>query len=427
MLLKQSIEEHCEGNPFSKKTPLKNITSSALIPDAAKSDILKFQEKGQSRFQEFIDDRLLSFSKLSIWDHMKKMKLKSFANWMEKAKVRVGDKVIKLREERQLLGRFLIIQKSRPELVPKIEKVIGEYELSVVPRSLCNIDGSLHIPTDKASLMHAIEQANIQVMPQDLASQFQPPKVLIIDAMAVLQSMKKTLTIKTLSDLEQAFISRIEYMMTGYSEGRVVFDRYMEQSLKVKTRLKRAATSTEYKLHLDMKLSMTIKELLSSSKTKSCITTMFAEALLQHFSSKPIFKLVVVYGTTIKGWNFEEQHDHEEADTLIPNQVLASIEVDDWREVCVWSPDTDVLTLLIDLASHHIGPQTRLKFLTGKAAKHREIDVVEKVKAIGLRKSQGLVGFHNFTGADWGRKLNLSAIRKRNGWNIIWSSMKTIR
>ena len=305
-------------------------------------------------------------------------------------------------EERQLLGRFLIIQKSRPELVPKIEKVIGEYELSVVPRSLCNIDGSLHIPTDKASLMHAIEQANIQVMPQDLASQFQPPKVLIIDAMAVLQSMKKTLTIKTLSDLEQAFISRIEYMMTGYSEGRVVFDRYMEQSLKVKTRLKRAATSTEYKLHLDMKLSMTIKELLSSSKTKSCITTMFAEALLQHFSSKPIFKLVVVYGTTIKGWNFEEQHDHEEADTLIPNQVLASIEVDDWREVCVWSPDTDVLTLLIDLASHHIGPQTRLKFLTGKAAKHREIDVVEKVKAIGLRKSQGLLGFHNFTGADWG-------------------------
>ena len=40
---------------------------------------------------------------------------------------------------------------------------------------------------------------------------------------------------------------------------------------------------------------------------------------------------------------------HEEADTLIPHQVLASIAENDWREVCVWSPDTDVLTILLDL------------------------------------------------------------------------------
>ena len=81
-----------------------------------------------------------------------------------------------------------------------------------------------------------------------------------------------------------------------------------------------------------------------------------------------------------------------------------SIGVDPRREICVWSPDTDVLTLLIDLASRKIGSQTRLKFLTGKAAKHREIDVVERANAIGRAKSQGLVGFHHFTGADWGGK-----------------------
>ena len=72
---------------------------------------------------------------------------------------------------------------------------------------------------------------------------------------------------------------------------------------------------------------------------------------------------------------------------MIPHQVIASVEVDPRREICVWSPDTDVLTLLIDLASRHLGTQTRLKFLTGKAAKHREIDVVERVNVIGIRKS----------------------------------------
>ena len=72
---------------------------------------------------------------------------------------------------------------------------------------------------------------------------------------------------------------------------------------------------------------------------------------------------------------------------MIPHQVIASVEVDHRREICVWSPDTDVLTLLIDLASRHLGTQTRLKFLTGKTGKHRKIDVVERVNLIGIRKS----------------------------------------
>ena len=76
--------------------------------------------------------------------------------------MRVGDKVIKLREERELLGRFLIIQGSRPSLVPKLAETTGEYEMSMVPRSLCAVDGTLYIPTDKASLMPAVEDANTE-------------------------------------------------------------------------------------------------------------------------------------------------------------------------------------------------------------------------------------------------------------------------
>ena len=41
------------------------------------------------------------------------------------------DKVIKLKEERELLGRFLIISGSRPDLVPKLSKTIGNYAMSV--------------------------------------------------------------------------------------------------------------------------------------------------------------------------------------------------------------------------------------------------------------------------------------------------------
>ena len=67
---------------------------------------------------------------------MTRLKLKTFSNWMAKTRVTVGDKVIKLREERQLFARFLVIQQSRPELVPKLASTIGDFEMAVVPRSI---------------------------------------------------------------------------------------------------------------------------------------------------------------------------------------------------------------------------------------------------------------------------------------------------
>ena len=98
----------------------------------------------------------------------------------------------KLREERKLFGIFLILQGSRPSLVPKLEETIGKYETSTtLPRSLYAVDGSLYIPTDKASLMHVVEDARaepLEVDPQPDLVQEEDSSVsfLIVDAMSVL-------------------------------------------------------------------------------------------------------------------------------------------------------------------------------------------------------------------------------------------------
>jgi len=57
---------------------------------------------------------------------------------------------------------------------------------------------------------------------------------------------------------------------------------------------------------------------------------MFAEALLE--TSVISFNLVVVYGK-IKGRDFEQDHSHEEADTLLPHQVLASVDESKRQEI----------------------------------------------------------------------------------------------
>ena len=93
---------------------------------------------------------------------------------------------------------------------------------------------------------------------------------------------------------------------------------------------------------------MSSKDLLSSSKSKRMLVTLFASGLLARFSSSTAIKLVVVYDNKTKCLNCEEEHAHEEADTMIPNQVLRPLDEHLLQEICVSSPDTEALVLLLE-------------------------------------------------------------------------------
>ena len=44
-------------------------------------------------------------------------------------------------------------------------------------------------------------------------------------------------------------------------------------------------------------------------------------------------------------------HNHDEADTMVPLHVIDAIDVSTLRDIYVWSPDTDVLILLMDIVA----------------------------------------------------------------------------
>ena len=147
--------------------------------------------------------------------------------------MQVREKVIKLRKEYELLGRFLIIQGSCSHFVPKLEETIGKFEMAMVHRSLCAGDVNLLLTADKSNLMKAFEDVKAQSL-QDIQQDFISEdltrkdsieevdatiKVFIIDAMAVLQCMKKN-TMQTLSDLQDTFNKPMQNMMSGYDEVR---------------------------------------------------------------------------------------------------------------------------------------------------------------------------------------------------------------
>jgi len=50
----QSIDLQCEGNPYKIETPLKNLSSSAVIAKDMKDDILEFPSRGRRRLKTLL-------------------------------------------------------------------------------------------------------------------------------------------------------------------------------------------------------------------------------------------------------------------------------------------------------------------------------------------------------------------------------------
>ena len=131
-----------------------------------------------------------------------------------------------------------------------------------------------------------------------------------------------------------------------------MFDEYKDvdpdaphPSLKDGTRQKRAGekskTPVSFCPHLNSKLIMSVSELLSSSQTKRNLIPIVAEFILEFFKDDPI-NVVLGYSNKIVDRGTVVNHSHEEADTLIPNQVLDVSQKTGCNDITVISPDTDV-------------------------------------------------------------------------------------
>ena len=59
------------------------------------------------------------------------------------------------------MSRFVIATRTRSEI--DLPAYLGFYEFSVVPRSLFNSDGSLHLCTDKSSIANEIQKLQHQM------------------------------------------------------------------------------------------------------------------------------------------------------------------------------------------------------------------------------------------------------------------------
>ena len=126
-------------------------------------------------------------------------------------------------------------------------------------------------------------------------------RVIVNDGMAVANFVIKTEQMKTCQHFADSFLGIICHMAEKYDEVLLVFDRYIETSLKEQMRTKRTKGKSTYRHVKDNSLiqNISLKDFLSYIRTKAELTEYIAEKVVCHSksSNNRLKKIMVTSGT----------------------------------------------------------------------------------------------------------------------------------
>ena len=143
-----------------------------------------------------------AFKEKNRWNTLSKTRLKTFEETLKRTSVKLKDKIVNLKQDRKMTTRLIIASRKREEI--DLPHYLGTHEFSVVPLSMFDYHGNLLIDSrDKSNIMHGIEKLLINVAVTPTPSS-ETKNVIIFDAMAVVQAIKKNSSLKTVKDFAES-------------------------------------------------------------------------------------------------------------------------------------------------------------------------------------------------------------------------------
>ena len=281
---------------FETTETLANVITNKVMPVELAQKFLQAKERGYERYLKFVSEQLNG--EKSIWETIKKEKLPTFDSLNKKVTLQLNKKIVRIKEERKLMSRFIIAARTRQDI--DLAHYLGEYEFSVVPQSLFSSDGSLHQTADKSTVARELHKAITCDNVVNAPSEDGEHKVIIFDGMAVVNRIDiKKSRIKTCKEFATTFCNIIFAESEGFDEVRIIFDRYDKKSLKNQTRSKRThGNAVQYHIQDEAIIGhLTTKQFLSSIETKNELTAFLSHKVADAMISKEV-EYVVVYGRT---------------------------------------------------------------------------------------------------------------------------------
>ena len=139
-----------------------------VFPEEMCKELCNSEQIGRKICDEQEKERLRTDSTVGIFDPTNKVKLKTFKSCNAKTKVKLKDRTIQLSVDANLWRRWAIISSSR---VVDGYTIMGNFELTITPRSLMRRDKTLYSGTGLSELMTVIKDAI------GTESKFKNPKV----------------------------------------------------------------------------------------------------------------------------------------------------------------------------------------------------------------------------------------------------------
>ncbi len=236
--------------------------------EKVEEDLLRAHDKGKEALTTFIKKRLTT-TEVSFYDPIPKLKLASFDS-MSLSSVKIGGKEVMLKADRDLFARLLVVTQTREMHLREVFK----YSLGPFPWSLASTDSSL-CKTVESKLLESLVDG---VEP---AEDVPPTAALIVDGMAILQSMREIPA--TFEELATAVFDSVVPQRGLARRVDFVTDRYPNISIKNPDRTKRASQgAVKVKITgAGQKCPKKWKKFLSSGENKRVLTRF----LLQQCSS----------------------------------------------------------------------------------------------------------------------------------------------
>ena len=403
--------------PFEKSEELVSLSSGSIADDQLQEDLLKAKEKGTSAMLNFVNDRLIS-GKTEIFHPLTKMKLGRFGE--VKKTVSVGGKNLILQADRNLFARLLVIGQGRQINV----RDLLTHELGPVPWSLASFDGSL-AKTNKSILVKHLEEGVVPPANQ------QHPTCVIIDAMALLQSL--TRIPDRFIDLAELILGTAVKQAEDATRIDIVADQYPAISIKNAEREKRGSAG---QLVVQIASGQQMcprqwKKFLSSGSNKTNLMKFLAEewATNHQMTTKMIGHrlLVVTHGETCTKISVDPRDhisvtvveelcsNHEEADTRMFLHASHASNAGH-RHILIKSSDTDVEVLACHLQE---SIHAEVVILSGTRSRARLVSVSSVCDTLGVDVCRVLPGLHALTGCDTvsafagkGKKAALELVQK---------------
>ena len=379
-----------------------NIPSDAVLLESITSDIANQQSTGKKMYEPFKSERI--YGEKSIWDAMKKYKLQIFKSSGVMFKTKIEEKLIEFTEDKQLLQCVLTISQKCREI--NLPKLVGKNEFSNIPCSMFSIDGKILPRTMKSQILHTTEKSVAEASTSKRSlidnTDEKPLNAVIIHVMTLLNKIQITPQIKTCSEIKMTLKNHLVQETSKFDHIELVFDRYLNCSLKEQCREKRTSGRQIKHIIRDSTLleGITLKDFLSHIEIKSDLTTYLTEYCVKELEKRDK-KFVVVYQTScvtnIEKYPPDLEYNHEEADILIMLQAKNVTDIHPNCEIDILSSDTDVFLLAIHF---YLKFSPKLVIRMGNAPDIFDVDIGKVCNSLSAKNTEAILGWHSFTGCD---------------------------